>query len=175
MKNDCAKWKDQLLEAAVTTEIAGGLQEHLLTCASCATELASLRRRKEQLDALLPLVTREAEPSPDFPARVLASAETANLARRAPRGRIWGLAGVAAMAVVALVLALTLRSRVAPPAAEPDLAAAQRLAEWRAPSDVFLETPGSEILRSTPKFGVSFLSIPSPSQELRSLEPHKEK
>ena len=175
MKNDCTKWKEQLLEAALTQEAAPALREHLLTCAMCAAELAALRTQRERLDALLPLVTREAEPSPDFRARVLAAAETAGSARREPRWRTWGLAGVAAMTVVAVVLALMLRSRIAPPAPEPDLAAAQKLAEWRAPSDVFLKTPGSEILRSTPKLGASFFSIPSQSQELRSLEPHKEK
>lgn len=42
-------------------------------------------------------------------------------------------------------------------ARQDDLAVAEKLAEWRAPSDVLLETPGNEILRTTPKLGESYL------------------
>ncbi len=45
MKNDCTKWKDQLLEAALTGTAAGDLEEHVLKCATCAEELEALRAR----------------------------------------------------------------------------------------------------------------------------------
>jgi hypothetical protein len=48
-------------------------------------------------------------------------------------------------------------SRTAP---GTELAAAEKLAEWRAPSDVLLETPGQEILRTTPRLGESYLRVP---------------
>ena len=41
-----------------------------------------------------------------------------------------------------------------------ELAAAQRLAEWRAPSDALLATPGQEILRTMPRLGQSYLNVP---------------
>ena len=56
MKNDCAKWKEKLLEAALTGTAAGELGRHLSSCAGCVKELEALRARREQLDALLPLV-----------------------------------------------------------------------------------------------------------------------
>jgi hypothetical protein len=45
------------------------------------------------------------------------------------------------------------------------LVAAQTLAVWRAPSDVLLQTPGQEFLRTTPKFGESYLSSPQQTIE----------
>ncbi len=54
MKNECTKWKDQLLETALTSTAADGLEEHVLKCANCAEELAALCARRERLDALWP-------------------------------------------------------------------------------------------------------------------------
>ncbi len=48
---------------------------------------------------------------------------------------------------------------------ETELAAAEKLAEWRAPSDVLLETPGREILRTTPRLGESYLHVPVKTNE----------
>jgi hypothetical protein len=164
MRNGCAIRKDQLLEAALTGSVGPKLKEHLLACTHCAKELSALELRRERLDALLPLVAQEAEPSPDFRARVVAAAQGTGPAGRAPLSRIWGLAGLAGMTLVALLLALILHERISAPAPELDLAGAQKLAVWRAPSDIFLETPGREILRSTPKLGDSYLRAPSPEQ-----------
>jgi anti-sigma factor RsiW len=161
MKNDCTKWKDQLLEGALTGTVAGDLQQHLLTCASCTEEFSSLRSRHERLDALLPLVAQGAEPSPEFRARVLAAAEAAGKARRTPSWLAWGLATVAAGIVAALITSFALRSRTLQRVPMAELAAAQKLAEWRAPSDTLLDTPGRELLRSTPKLGVSYLQVPA--------------
>lgn len=165
MKNDCGKCKDLLLEAALTGTVANVLKEHLQNCSNCTKELAALRARRERLDALLPLVARGAEPSAEFRARVLAAAETASEPKRAQPWRVWALAGATAAVVVALMIGLTLQrwtarksGRIVPDA---ELTAAQKLAEWRAPSDVLLETPGLELLRTTPKLGESYLKVPA--------------
>jgi anti-sigma factor RsiW len=165
MKNDCAKWKDQLLEAALTGAAAGGLEEHLLKCASCAEELAALRARRERLDALLPLVAQGAEPSPEFRARVLAAAGAASKAKRGRPWPVWGLAGATAVIAAALMIGLTLHRRAVGTVPKTELAAAEKLAEWRAPSDVLLKTPGQEILWTTPRLGESYLHVPVKTDE----------
>jgi hypothetical protein len=165
MNSDCAKWKDRLLEAALTGAAASGLEEHMLKCASCAGELAALRARRERLDALLPLVAQGAEPSPEFRARVLAAAEAASEAKRRRQWRVWGLAVATAMTVAALTIGLTLHRRAAVTVPKADLAAAEKLVEWRAPSDVLLKTPGQEILRTTPRLGETYLRVPVKKDE----------
>lgn len=159
MKSECTKWQDQLFEAALTEKMEGGLAQHLLHCAECAKELSALRARRQQLDALLPLVAQDAEPSAEFRGRVLAAAEAANDARRARPWRIWGLAGATAVAG-ALAIGLTLHWRAQRNLPANELAEAEKLAEWQAPSDVLLETPGRALLRTTPKLGESYLQIP---------------
>jgi hypothetical protein len=49
-----------------------------------------------------------------------------------------------------------------------ELAAAQKLAEWRAPSDSLLKTPGQEILKTTPKLGDAYfpVSVNKPVNEM---------
>jgi hypothetical protein len=64
------------------------------------------------------------------------------------------MAAIVAMLVVGFTLQ---RRRIVP---QGELAAAERLAEWRAPSDVLLETPGREILWKTPRLGESYLHVP---------------
>ena len=165
MKNDCSNWKDQLLEAALTGTASGGLEEHVLNCANCAQKLAALRARRERLDALLPLVAQGAEPPAEFRARVLAAAEAASEARRGRPRRAWGLAGAMAVIVATLIIGLTLHRRAVRTVTETELAAAEKLAGWRAPSDVLLETPGREILRTTPRLGESYLRVPVKTDE----------
>jgi anti-sigma factor RsiW len=165
MKNDCTKWKDQLLEAALTGAAAGGLEEHVLKCANCAEELAALRARRERLDALLPLVAQGAEPPPGFRARVLAAAAAVSEAKRGRAWRLWGLAGAMAVIVATLMIGLMLHRRAVRTVPETELAAAEKLAEWRAPSDVLLEAPGREILRTTPRLGESYLHVPVKTDE----------
>jgi len=46
-----------------------------------------------------------------------------------------------------------------------ELAGAEKLTEWRAPSDVLLKTPGQEILRTTPRLGESYLHAPVKTDE----------
>jgi len=163
MKNDCAKWHDPLLEAALTGTVADDLQQHLSACAACTEQFLALQSRRQRLEALLPLVAQGAEPSPDFRARVLAAAEAA----AQPRGArpspwlAWGFAAVAVLAVAALITTYALRSGSSQPMPQAELANAQKLAQWRAPSDIFLDTPGSDLLRSTPKLGESYLHVPA--------------
>jgi anti-sigma factor RsiW len=158
MTKACHKWKDQLLEAALTGATAKRLEEHLRACTNCAEELSELRARKARLDALLPLTAQGAGPSTDFRARVLAAAEAAGEGKRLRPWRVWTLAGVTAVILVTLVVGVTSyrRTRTVP---ADELAAAQMLTEWRAPSDVLLANPGQEILRKMPRLGESYLHV----------------
>jgi len=156
MKDGCQKWRDQLLEAALTGARSKDLELHLLNCKGCAAELRELETIRARQDSLLPLLVRGAQPSPGFRARVLAAAETNKEHKRAPRWRVWALVGAAATAATVFVLQRAmLRNEEA-----KELAAAQKLAEWRAPTDSLLKTPGEEILKTTPKLGESYLPVP---------------
>jgi anti-sigma factor RsiW len=166
MKKACEKWKDQLLEATVTESVGEDLAEHLRTCADCAAELKTLEARRARLDALLPLVARGSEPSTDFRARVLAAAEGGGINPPLQRRwRMWTLAGATATAAIVLVLGAWWYRGTARKMQTEELATAQKLAEWRAPSDSLLATPGQEILRTTPKLGESYLNVPSKKVE----------
>ena len=159
MTNDCSKWKDLLIEAVLTGTPAADLDRHLLNCAHCAEELAALRARRETLDALLPLVAQGAELAPGFRARVLAAAEAGSAAKLRTRWQLWSLAGATMALAAALLIGFTVHERAARTASQTELAAAKKLAEWRAPSDVLLEAPGREILGTTPKLGESYLQV----------------
>jgi hypothetical protein len=165
MKNACEKWKDQLLETALTGSATKDLGEHLKNCTSCSAELGELRTRRARLDALLPLVAQGVEPSADFRVRVLAAAESASEGKRARPWRVWTLAGATAVVVVAMIVGLTLLRKNGPAVPEDALAAAQKLAEWRAPSDGLLKTPEQEILMTIPKLGNSYLNVPVKTDE----------
>jgi hypothetical protein len=160
MKKACGKWKDSLREAALVGITAKDLEEHLRGCADCATELEDLRVRAARLDTLLPLMMRGAEPPADFRARVLAAADAAGRGKRVRPWQAWTLAGAGAAVVVVLIFAVTLQRRTARRIPEDELAAAQRLAEWRAPSDGLLAIPGREILQTMPRLGQSYLNVP---------------
>ncbi len=160
MTKACQKWRGDLLEVALTGATAKGLEEHLPACANCSEELSELRARKARLDALLPLVAQGTGPSADFRARVLAAAEAASEGKRARPWRLWTLAGVTAVILAALVIGATSYRRRARTVPADELAAAQILTEWRAPSDVLLANPGQEILRQMPRLGESYLHVP---------------
>jgi anti-sigma-K factor RskA len=167
MNNDCGKWKDALLEAALADDgnVAPVLAAHLRECGDCTRQLAALRQRREQMDALLPQLARDAEPGAGFTARVVSAARAAEERKHTRAWRVWVFAG-ATVAVVAALLTGWSALRFTPSPAVPDssaLASAQKLAEWHAPSDVLLATPGRRILQGTPKLGVSYLKT----------EPHK--
>jgi len=164
MKDACEKWKDQLLETALTGATTKDLEEHLRTCTTCAMELDAIRERKMRLDELLPLVARGAEPPTDFQAQVLAAAESASGASRARQWRVWTLAGATA-AIVVLMIGATIYRRATQRIPENELSAVQKLTEWRAPSDSLLVTPGHEILRTMPKLGESYLNVPVKTDE----------
>jgi hypothetical protein len=156
MNNDCAKFKDLLLEAALTGVPGDALKNHLRDCGDCPSEFAALQARRERLEALLPLLTREQEPSAGFRARVLAAAASAR-ERRSQRWKVWILAAATAAIAAALTIGFAWKRRDSRTLPEGDLIAAEKLAEWRAPSDVLLMTPGREILRTTPRLGVTYL------------------
>jgi anti-sigma factor RsiW len=159
MTNACEKWNDSLREAALTGASTRELSEHLQTCADCTAELKYLEARKAQLDSLLPMLAQGSQPSPDFRANVLAAARAIGEKKHAQPWKFGVLAGALATVAI-LVVVVSLRRQTAPPVSTSELAVAQKLAEWRAPSDTFLATPGQEILRTTPKLGQSYLSVP---------------
>jgi hypothetical protein len=165
MKNACKEWKDQLLETALTGTAPRDLEEHLRSCADCGAELKELRARREKLDVLLPMMARGAEPSGDFRARVLAAAESAREGKHATRWQVWTLAGATAVILVALVAGITLPRKNGGMVRPSELAGAQKLAEWRAPSDSLLRTPGQEFMKTTPKLGDSYLQVPAKTNE----------
>jgi hypothetical protein len=96
---------------------------------------------------------------------VLAAAEVASEAKRGRPWRVWGLAVATAVIVAALAIGLTLHRRAAGTVPKSDLAAAEKLVEWRAPSDVLLKTPGQEILLTTPRLGETYLRVPAKTDE----------
>jgi hypothetical protein len=161
MKNNCSKWKDQLLEAALTETTADELHDHLAECPGCAQRLSLLRARRERLDAVLPLLAGKKEPAPGFGARVLAAAE-AQKARRNLLRQPWLLAAAAVIAVVLVTIVVLHRPTASRPlnTEDTELAMAQKLAQWQAPSDTLLSTPGQEILRKMPNLGESYLKFP---------------
>jgi len=156
MKFACENWKDQLLEAALTGATTEDFTDHLRICPACSRELEACRERRMRLDGLLPLVAGEAEPRADFRMRVLAAAASGEKSTRP--WRVWTLAGAAA-AIVMLMAGAAIYRRAAQEIPEKELAAGQRLAEWRAPSDALLVTPGQEILRTMPRLGESYLHV----------------
>jgi hypothetical protein len=164
MKDACEKWKDQLLEAALTGAKAKDFEEHLRICAVCSKELEAVRARKMRLDELLPLVARGAEPPANFRAQVLASAEAGSEVKCTRHWGAWTLAG-ATVAIVAVMIVTTIYRRATQTIPEKELAAVQRLTEWRAPSDALLATPGREILRTMPRLGESYLNVPAKTDE----------
>jgi anti-sigma factor RsiW len=154
MNNNCTQWKDALLEAALSDRLTADLERHLAQCSACAANLATLRARRERLDALLPLVTQSAGPSAGFHGRIMNAAESAGRTSR-PWWSAWGLAA-AALLLVLFAGALALRWNRTRNSPDAELAAATRLANWRAPSDALLNTPWREILSATPRLGESY-------------------
>ena len=164
MTNACKKWKDQLLEAALTGARPKELEVHLQSCKDCAAELRELEACRARQDSLLTLLVKGSQPSADFRARVLAAAEASGERKIAMRWRSWKLAGAMVTATVLVIGAVWYRGTTqkiqAQKIRDDELVTAQKLAEWRAPSDTLLATPGQEILRTTPKLGESYLNVP---------------
>jgi len=170
MKNTCTKWKDQLLEAALADASGTELADHLSRCPDCAAELKALRTRREKLDTLLPLSAKTQEPSTNLAAGIVAAAE-ANRASRAFnswRASTWALAGVACIVVIAVMIGWALNRRSSLTQAE--LQKAQALVEWRAPSDIFLQTPGQKFLNTVPTLGESYFSMQETGSKAMPLQ-----
>jgi len=166
MKNACEKWKDELLDVVLSGAAGKDLEEHLRTCRNCAEELKSLEARCARMDALLPMVAQGSEASTGFRARVLAAAEAAGEGERDSHWRGWTLVGTMATAVTVLMYVVAWH-RGTERRVQEEIAVAQKLVEWRAPSDTLLATPGQEILRTTPKLGESYLKFPARRVEER--------
>ncbi|HEY6971479.1 MAG TPA: hypothetical protein VJA94_19880 [Candidatus Angelobacter sp.] len=157
MNKTCAKWRDQLLEAALGEKASHELDAHLSWCGNCATELTRLRGCCERLDARLPSLAG-AEPSADLTNRILASTRSAAAREHASVWRLWTIAGAAAVVLFAAMIGWILSQQTNPLDAAPSGAIA--LAHWQAPTDVLLQVPNHELLNSIPKLGDSYLTIP---------------
>lgn len=158
MKTECTRWKDALLNAALSGSASAELEDHLSRCPECARDLAQLRTRQQQIDSLLPRVVHGDGPQPGFETRVLAAAAALDVAhqRRSPKPWMrWALVG----AIAALVIVLAVHSRTAQIRSQEEWTSAQKLAQWRAPSDVLLQFPGQEFMRTTPELGESYLNM----------------
>ena len=157
MKSDCGKWKDELLDGALTGIPSSELREHLSLCAYCMQQWTELCGKRERMDALLPLQMQDAEPSPGFGARVVAASET----RQKERRRMWQFAGAAAVVIVAIGLGMGLQERPRTRRPADENSAAQKLADWRAPTDVLLDAPEQDMLKVTPQLGDSYVHLPA--------------
>jgi hypothetical protein len=162
MKNACAQWNDQLLEDALGGAPGSELRAHLARCAECAAKLDILRARNQRLESFLPQLARAAEPSPDLRARILAVAENSATRRPTSLWRMWVPIAAASVLVIALATALGWKRQAGPSAAE--LRGAQALAEWRAPSDIFLQLPKQDFLNTVPRLGESYMEMQIKSQ-----------
>jgi predicted anti-sigma-YlaC factor YlaD len=158
MSIGCRKWHDALLEAALTGIPASILREHLSECSRCTEEWIALRAKQERLDSLLPLLVQDAEPSPEFRAQVVAAASEKH---QKDRRRLWQFAAAAAVLVAALGIGIGQRERARTNISANDHAAAQKLAEWRAPTDVLLVAPAPEMLEATPRLGEWYFQVPA--------------
>lgn len=134
------------------------LRDHLAQCADCASEFKALQSRRERLDALLPHLALGAEPSPGLHSKIMTAIEASQTRRSSSFSPMWAIAGATAVTVLALGMGTAWKHRTNVEAAE--LRSAQALAQWHAPTDVLLQTPGHELLSSVPRLGESYIRIP---------------
>jgi hypothetical protein len=156
MTNGSPERKDQQFETALGADAAAEFAEHLLTCRGCAEALSALRMRWEKLERLLPQITSGAGLPTDFRARVLSAVETSEPSRRFR----WRLVFAGVAVAAAVVLALAVRDAWVRRRDDARLVPVERIAQWRAPSDVFLETPGRRNLQTGPRLGDSIVNLP---------------
>ena len=170
MTNSCPEWTERLMDAALSNEVHAALGDHLKRCERCAAALTALRRRREQMDSLLPLLVRGAEPSLGFRARVLAATEYSLPRRRPWLARAGALAAATAVIVAVIVLGSVWRFHVNKNKSNAILYAS--VAEWRSPTEALLRSGSSEILRSSPRLGELYfpLAAASPGKQLKKVE-----
>lgn len=151
----CPEWKDRLLDFTLGIPACIELQEHLSGCTNCSQALSELRAGCKQMDWALQRLVQDAEPSPAFRARFLASLE----ARPAVWKR-WPLraAGLAAVAALVASLLVPWVIRVAGPQ-EPSLGSISTLLQWRSPTQALLSSPADELLKAGPKLGGFYFRI----------------
>jgi hypothetical protein len=166
MNSECRKWKDQLLDAALSDARDGEFQKHLATCSKCAEELELLRARAVKMDAMLPLIASGADLQEYFAARVLHAANSATEALPPRRQRILDLAALTTVLALGIGAGLWMHQKTVAGNASAEIAAAGRLAHWQAPSDALLGFPGAQILRDGPQLGQTYLQIPLATGEI---------
>lgn len=171
----CREWKNEMLELAagesdVTRESGAEsprLEAHIKGCAGCASAMTELRAQAARLDAALPRVADGAELRDGFETRVfarIAAGETQGSAAHvggnswgAPWWSGWRIRLAAAGVVCTVVVATVVWPQVKKywHIGEPVVS----ITEWRSPTDSLLQTPGQELLRSTPKLGQVYFRV----------------
>ncbi|HWZ42626.1 MAG TPA: hypothetical protein VNW97_04085 [Candidatus Saccharimonadales bacterium] len=177
MTTYCQERRDSLLEAALSGAVDSLLQEHIQHCQGCRRELDALLARRTRMDAALPLIVQneDAGPQPEFHARVMQAA-----AQQEPRAlpavwawlavlpRRWAFTltlAIPALAAATIAAVLVTQKPHTNRISEDTMASATRLANWQSPTAALLETPGQELLRSTPRLGESYLNFSTPTQQ----------
>lgn len=90
-------------------------------------------------------------------------------AQRASAARFGGLAAV--VAVVIAVMAVVVLQVARRPAFRADGGPAPMLADWRAPTDFLLDTPGQTLLHTVPEFGRYPSAVPTAFPPTRNTTP----
>lgn len=150
------RWREELLEHAAGSPASAAFMEHLSGCAVCSATLRHWKARMENLDANLRQLAAS-EPSSGLQARVMMAVESSPLRPRYKFMGGWALAAAAVAIAIAAVVGLV--GKINSARQESALHAAQTLAQWRAPTDLLLQTPGHEFLYQVPRLGDSYIQI----------------
>jgi hypothetical protein len=175
--NACKEWKNELLELAASERSAETprLEAHIKGCTGCAAALTELRAQATRLDAALPGIADGAKLRGGFEARVfarIAAGETSGSAVRVrgfSLGSAWWSGWQMRLAAAGVVCAVVVSAVVWPTVkrhwhiGEPEIS----ITQWRSPTDSLLETPGQDLLRSTPKLGEVYFSLEQVSKGVK--------
>jgi hypothetical protein len=179
--NACKEWKNELVELAAEGAVADNadaaqrVEAHINGCSACAATLTELRAQALRLDAGLARIAGGAELRDGFEARVIARIAAGEMQGSdvRERGNSWGAswwsgwrmrlaaAGVVCAVVVATVVWPTVKKHWH--IGEPEIS----ITQWRSPTDSLLQTPGQDLLRSTPKLGVGYFPLEQVSKEVK--------
>jgi hypothetical protein len=173
----CKEWKNELLELAASERSVESprLEAHIKGCAGCAATLTELRAQAARLAATLPGIADGAELREGFETRVFARIAAGELqGSEVPvrenlwRASWWGgwrmraaAAGLVCAVVVAVVAWPTVKKHWH--IGEPEIS----ITQWRSPTGSLLQTPGQDLLRSTPKLGVGYFPLEQVSKEVK--------
>jgi hypothetical protein len=167
----CENWNEQLTETALGRPTPRDVEEHLASCPACREALNDLRERRRHMDSGLRSLVSTDGPSPAFRDRLTSAIEAQRAPRFGWRVPIGAMAAGVAVAVLVMILGRTPNRPAGPGESPGPSLPAARISEWRSPTDVLLRTPADELLKSSPRLGVTFFSIESARPRPRSPGP----